>query len=379
MRVVVETRLGSSCKCCSSVINTNYIHSVLGVKNAKTVDMAHTVISPLSPPQMDPTRTPYAFGDRALPRLNRELNDRNLLTRQRAVMSLCDYLHDPEHIAEALRCGISESLKRLLTDEDITVRQKSTESLFVIGGHAIGRDAFLDHEIIIPVSKLFDDKEDIARKNAHLAIEMISETPPGAEGIVNAKLIPVLVEKLSLELEEIKICVLDTLHYCMRVDTEEALKSNAMETFTKLLEHESSIIRAKAARDIMDLSVPLDGKNKAVDVKSVQALVKLLSDPVPDVRANAAGAVMTITITTKGKYTAINDAMAIDPLVKLVDDDISEVRLNALKALTCLSEAPEGRRVLLQHVDKIKARTSDSVPAVVQAATIAVKVITWKP
>ena len=46
-------------------------------------------------------------------------------------------------------------------------------------GHAIGRDAFLDHEIITPVSDLFNDKEDIARKNAHLAIEMISETPPG--------------------------------------------------------------------------------------------------------------------------------------------------------------------------------------------------------
>lgn len=48
-----------------------------------------------------------------------------------------------------------------------------------ISGHAIGRDAFLEHNIIPPVSKLFDDKEDIARKNAHQAIEMISETPPG--------------------------------------------------------------------------------------------------------------------------------------------------------------------------------------------------------
>ena len=46
-------------------------------------------------------------------------------------------------------------------------------------GHAIGRDAFLEHGIIPPVAKLFDDKEDIARKNAHMAIEMISETPSG--------------------------------------------------------------------------------------------------------------------------------------------------------------------------------------------------------
>ena len=37
-------------------------------------------------------------------------------------MSLCDYLHDPEHIAEALRVGIAKSLKGLLTDDDSTVR-----------------------------------------------------------------------------------------------------------------------------------------------------------------------------------------------------------------------------------------------------------------
>jgi len=39
--------------------------------------------------------------------------------------------------------------------------------------------------------------------------------------------------------------------------------------------------------------VPLDGKNKAVEVKTVPALVKLLKDPESDVRANAAGALMT--------------------------------------------------------------------------------------
>ncbi len=46
---------------------------------------------------------------------------------------------------------------------------------------------------------------------------------------------------------------MDTLHYCMRVNTDHALKNEGMEVFTSLLSHESSIIRAKAARDIMDL------------------------------------------------------------------------------------------------------------------------------
>ena len=37
---------------------------------------------------------------------NRELNSGDLITCQRAVMSLCDYLHDPEHMADAIREGM---------------------------------------------------------------------------------------------------------------------------------------------------------------------------------------------------------------------------------------------------------------------------------
>lgn len=39
----------------------------------------------------------------------------------------------------------------------------------------------------------------------------------------------------------------------MIVETKAALESNAMEVYTELLSHESMAIRAKAARDIMDL------------------------------------------------------------------------------------------------------------------------------
>lgn len=61
-----------------------------------------------------------------------------------------------------------------------------------------------------------------------------------------------------------------------------------------------------------------------------------------------------ITITTKGKYTAINSG-ALEPLVNILDDQrSSEVRANALKAITCLSEAPEGREWLSQHISKVR-------------------------
>ena len=37
---------------------------------------------------------------------NRELRDDTLITRQRAVRALCDYLKDPEHVYEAAKHGM---------------------------------------------------------------------------------------------------------------------------------------------------------------------------------------------------------------------------------------------------------------------------------
>lgn len=74
---------------------------------------------------------------------NRELNDANLLTRQRAVRSLSDYLHDPENIATALSQGIAMSLKKLLKDNDVTIREKSLECLHTISREFASLDARL--------------------------------------------------------------------------------------------------------------------------------------------------------------------------------------------------------------------------------------------
>ena len=85
---------------------------------------------------------------------NRELNGGDLLTKHRALMSLCDIFHDPKNMCQALQVGIVSSLKRLLADIDATVRHKTTEVLYIISGHASGRDAFLEHKIITPLSNL---------------------------------------------------------------------------------------------------------------------------------------------------------------------------------------------------------------------------------
>ena len=54
----------------------------------------------------------------------------------------------------------------------------------------------------------FDDNVYQVRRNAHRAIEMCVHMSPGTEGVVDAKLVPVLVGKLLKEEDEIKVCMI---------------------------------------------------------------------------------------------------------------------------------------------------------------------------
>lgn len=100
---------------------------------------------------------------------------------------------------------MAKSLKKLLVDSDGTVRWKATEVLFICSNHAIGRDSILEFELISPISALFDDKHDDARLMSHRAVESVSHTINGAQGIVKANLIGKLVEKLKTESDDIKV------------------------------------------------------------------------------------------------------------------------------------------------------------------------------
>ncbi|XP_063685301.1 radial spoke head 14 homolog isoform X1 [Bolinopsis microptera] len=354
--------------------------------------MATTRITTALPPNIDITKAELAYGEHMLPKLNRQLQDSTLITRQRALNALCDVLHNPEHVSAALKVGMAKSLKKLLGDSDGTVRWKATEVLFICSNHAIGRDAILEFDLIQPISALFDDKHEDARLMSHRAVESVSHTVNGAQGIVNANLIKKLVEKLKTETDEIKQLVLDTLHYCMKVDTNQALAAQAMEVFTSLLGHETWEIRGKAARDIMDISFPLEGKKRAVKVRCIPVLVKLLADKHFHVRAQAAGALMSIAITTEGKRESIS-AGAVEALMKLLQsDDSSDVRLNVIKVNTCsnvrlltvkaitmLAEAPSGREKLTAIVPTLRDIANTGGPMMQKVAKTAINVITWQP
>lgn len=67
--------------------------------------MAHPRISKYLPPNIDPTKATIAYGHRALPKLNEELQSEDLKTKHKALMALSDLVHDPENVFMAIRIG----------------------------------------------------------------------------------------------------------------------------------------------------------------------------------------------------------------------------------------------------------------------------------
>ena len=69
------------------------------------------------------------------------------------------------------------------------------------------RILLFDFTLIYSCKIQFDDNVYQARRNSHRAIEMCVHMSPGTEGVVDAKLVPVLVGKLLKEEDEIKVTV----------------------------------------------------------------------------------------------------------------------------------------------------------------------------
>ncbi|XP_009981671.1 PREDICTED: rhabdoid tumor deletion region protein 1 [Tauraco erythrolophus] len=141
--------------------------------------MAHARISANLPPDIDPTKAPIAFGKRALPKLNEELGSPDLLTQQRALMALCDLVHDPENVYQAIEVGFLDNLKTLLLHHDSAVRQKTTQILYIMAVHNVGREGLIQNEFISALTELLDDPVDICRKNTHQIFGVMAKLPQG--------------------------------------------------------------------------------------------------------------------------------------------------------------------------------------------------------
>ncbi|KAG9270553.1 hypothetical protein AMEX_G15514 [Astyanax mexicanus] len=343
--------------------------------------MAGTRISEQLPPLIDRNQSPLAFGQRALPRLAAELQNPELTVRQGALAALRDLIHDPERAYETIYHGCLERLKVLLKDEDSSIRTATTEVLYLLTAHSVGREAILREDVVGCLSELLDEPVDACRRNTHQVLKMMSGFPAGVACMVSLGLVPRLVMKVAAETEDIRELVLSTLGSCMRVDTQAAQAALASDVVTVLREqltHSSTNIRREATAAMIAISVLLQGKVKVCEEEVLPVLVQLLSDEDLEIKAHAAGTIMNTAVITKGKFQSLQ-AGALAPLLHLVECEDRAVCANALRALTCLAEVPRAREQLLQHLPLLQTRLNHPEPIIQRASATAIQVISWTP
>ena len=67
--------------------------------------MASAKISLSLPPEIDILNIPVAYGRRAIPKLNEQLQSESLKERQKALCVLSDFVHCPEYVYQAILAG----------------------------------------------------------------------------------------------------------------------------------------------------------------------------------------------------------------------------------------------------------------------------------
>jgi hypothetical protein len=73
----------------------------------------------------------------------RDLREGPLTKQQKALVSITDLFHSPQNVSQGINVSVVYELISFLTSENITCRQKASESLKILSNHAIGRNAIL--------------------------------------------------------------------------------------------------------------------------------------------------------------------------------------------------------------------------------------------
>ena len=142
----------------------------------------------------DSTRASLAYAERGIPKLRQELASDQLITRQKALVTLSDLMHDAERVHEAVRTGCLQQIIQLLQDTDETVRFLSVTVLNSIVQYTVGREAFLKQEGLPILTTLFNDNSEKIKLQAFVAMNELSNLNYFAREIAASGLAMVLVE-----------------------------------------------------------------------------------------------------------------------------------------------------------------------------------------
>jgi hypothetical protein len=293
----------------------------------------------------NPFTSQLSYGRKAIPNLVRDLGDAKLPPQQRALVCLTELFHSPEHVSQGISEKIVPLLINYLTSQNITCRQKASESLMIISNHVIGRNSILERKKnILSIAVSFDDTDDLVRKHISETISNVTTSKKGVDYFLDGQLFKVLIAKLHRERLDIQIPLLRTCYNCIRLDTrgnmpQMAIESDSLMAFTDIADRSLILdVKVLACECVMMLCIHHECKKLATNPKIITILLALLSHSKPAVRAAASGAIMrlfeliSISIDCDAKRSLVREN-AVKILSLLLSDENELVQLNAIKVI----------------------------------------------
>ncbi len=309
---------------------------------------------------------------------------RDDILRKKVLIEINEDFHQADKLNFALNSRILEELIRCFKEIDPSLRELASRAVIQVACTNHGRTTLIQKRFIPNIRQLFDDSEVQIRHNAYTCLINLAEFTQGIDAVIDAEIMPVLVDKLVLEKQESILILILTLMKIL-LEGERApliiLSTPALQRLNSHLASKSAGIRELAALNIGSISYNMKGKERTIEAQSIPPLTQMLFDPVSEVRTAATRALSSLAQLKAGKVE-IYDLEMLDRIIELLYDESDQTRLNVVQMISAVGEYPPAREKFKECLIKLKDMVQKEkfhFPLVSRFAQTAIDVITWKP
>ncbi|XP_018563702.1 radial spoke head 14 homolog [Anoplophora glabripennis] len=331
---------------------------------------------------VDVTRRPLAFGRRAMPKLKRELLDKDDSVVIAALQSICDLCHDPEKGYEAVNLKIIDKMVGLALHDNPAIRERTANALQILARLADGKEAIVSNQNLLDNLQIcVEDVVSQVRIQIAALLEMIARFWKTADVLVDYGFIPILLVNLINEHSDIAKIHLETLKSLMySVGKCIALENDGFNIFLKLLSLKDVEIVTRACDCLTLLTTSRLGEKMTQEAKLLEALNTLLYDERIEVHTSAASTIMFCTIKTRSRIAASKIKGLAKRLIEIAKNRHNpNTQIFALKALLNICEHPAIRKEVknkyLQDITDIQINSDD--PYLKHYKDILLLIINW--
>lgn len=305
---------------------------------------------------MSSTTVTRGFEKVAFPKIVRELQDADLVVRQKALLAARELLGSPINYVQCIAAGITPAVIALLKDKDALVRERAAGTAEYIAVKEVGARDIIQHGGVYQLVACLTDTVMAVRDAAYKALIEAARFNSIRKELCDEG---ALVELMALVLQEDHSRALQglvLLNACVQVlNNDESLKqlidhAGSIEALVRLIgDDQPADIQQQAAQLLGVLTSRLEeAKVDAVKDGAVPKLLDLLSSDKIHLASAAATALMTITISRDGKYAVIHTSGGLETLVAKLDRVHEQLCVNLMEVITNVAEAPEARPVLAE-------------------------------